>query len=252
MHNPTPPAMRSLALLIGIIDHPRTTLAAVLASPRWKWLLPAILCLGATAFLLLVSAEELSRQAGQQQAAAMQALEDQLQGMSEAQREQMRQQMTTFTSPMFLGLTSFAVSAIGLLIGWLLGAGILFMGLSISGDEIKLAPLVAAISWTWLPFAVRDLVSAGWTLATGAVRVNPGLSYFVATGDSLADARNPLWLLASQVDLFWLWHLALIYALVKAARPRGGALGLTIVYALIYLGLRVGPALLAAGLSFGF
>lgn len=246
------PSTNSLALLLGIIDRPRITLAAVLARPRWKWLLPAILCLGATASLLLVSAEGLSQQAAQQQAAAMQALDDQLQGMSEAQRAQMRQQMATFTSPLFLGLTSFAASAIGLLIGWLLGAGILFMGLSISGDEVRLAPLAAAISWTWLPFAVRDLVSAGWTLATGAVRVNPGLSYFVARGDSLADARNPLWLLASQVDLFWLWHLALIYALVKAARPRGGALALTIVYTLVYLAVRVGPALLAAGLSFGF
>lgn len=252
MHNAPPPAMRSLALLIGIIDRPRATLTAVLASPRWKWLLPAILCLGATALLLLVSAEGLSQQAVQQQAATMQALEGQMQGMSEAQREQVRQQMATFTSPLMLGLTSFASSAIGLLIGWLLAAGILFMGLSVSGAEVRFAALVAAISWTWLPFAVRDLVNAGWTLATGAVRVNPGLSYFVATGDSLADARNPLWLLASQVDLFWLWHLALIYALVKAARPAGGALALTIVYTLLYLALRVGPALLAAGLSFGF
>lgn len=252
MQHSTSSAPRSLALLIGIIDRPRATLAAVLASPRWKWLLPAILCLGATAVMLWVSAEALSQQAVQQQAATMQALEGQMQGMTEAQREQMRQQMATFTTPLVIGLTSFAVSAIGLLIGWLLGAGILFMGLSISGEEVKLAPLVAAISWTWLPFAVRDLVSASWTLASGAVRVNPGLSYFVATGDSLADARNPLWLLASQVDLFWLWHLALIYALVKAARPRGSALALTIVYTLLYLALRVGPGLLAAGLSFGF
>lgn len=246
------PSTKSLALLPGIIDRPRATLAAVLASPRWKWLLPAFLCLGATALLLLVSAEGLSQQAAQQQAAAMQALEDQMQGMSEAQREQMRQQMATFTSPLFLGLTSFATSVVGLLIGWLVGAGILFMGLSISGDEVKLSPLVAAMSWTWLPFAVRDLVSTGWTLTTGAVRVNPGLSYFVASGDSLADASNPLWLLASQVDLFWLWHVALIYALVKAVRPKGGALGLTFIYALLYLALRVGPALLVAGLSFGF
>ena len=246
------PSTNSLALLIGIVDRPRATLAVVLASPRWKWLLPAILCLGASALLLLVSAEGLSQQAAQQQAAAMQALEGQLQGMTEAQREQMRQQMTTFTSPLILGLTSFAGSIIGLLIGWLLGAGILFTGLSIAGEDISFAPLLSAFSWTWLPFALRDLVSAGWTLATGVVRVIPGLSYFVSTGDSVADARNPLWLLAGQIDLFWLWHLGLVYALIKAARPRGGALGLTLVYALIYLVLRVGPALLAAGLSFGF
>jgi hypothetical protein len=238
-------------LLIGIIDRPRATLAAVLARPRWKWLMPLVICLAAAALLLLVSAEGLSQQAAQQQAAAMQALDDQMQGMTESQRAQMRQQMATFTSPLFLGLTSFAVGAIGLGIGWLLGAGILYLGLAIGGGGVSYAALAAAMSWTWLPFALRDLVSAGWTLATGAVRANPGLSYFVATGDSVADASNPLWLLAGQVDLFWLWHLVLVYALVKAARSRGGALGLTVVYALIYLAVRVGPALLAAGLSFG-
>lgn len=251
MRDSTPSSPHSLALLIGIIDRPRATLAAVLAQPRWKWLIPLVICLAATALLLLVSADELSQQAAQQQTAAMLALEDQLQGMTEAQRAQMRQQMGTFTSPLVLGLIGFATSAISLLIGWLIGAGILYFGLAIGGSEASYAPLVVALSWTWLPFALRDLVSSGWTLATGVVRVNPGLSYFVSTGDSVADARNALWLLAGQIDLFWLWHLVLIHALIKAARPRGGALGLTIVYTLIYLAIRVGPALLAAGLSSG-
>jgi hypothetical protein len=252
MENSTASPPNSLALLIGIIDRPRATLAAVLASPRWKWVLPAVICLAAAGLLLAVSAEGLSQQAAQQQATAMQALGSQMQGMTESQRAQVRQQMATFSSPLVLGLTSFAGSAVGLLVGWLLGAGILFMGLAIGGEDIRYPPLVAALSWTWLPFALRDLVSTGWTLATGLVRVNPGLSYFVSIGDSLADAGNWRWLLAGQVDPFWLWHLALIYALLKAARPRAGAIGLTVVYAVIYLVVRVGPALLAAGLSFGF
>lgn len=251
MENTTGKSTRSLALLIGIIDRPRATLAEVLAHPRWKWLLPALLCLGATALLLLVSAEELSQQAAQQQAAAMQALGDQMQAMTESQQEQMRQQMARFSSPLFLGATAFVTGAIGLLIGWLLTAGILFIGLAIGGEGVKYAPLVAAVSWTWLPFALRSGVDAGWALITGAVRVNPGLSYFLSTGDPLVDAGDPLWLLAGQVDLFTLWHMVLIYALVKAARPRGSAWGLTLIYAVIYLAMRVGPGVLAARLSFG-
>lgn len=251
MEDTTGKPMRSSALLIGIIDRPRAALAYVLAHPRWKWLLPGLLCLAATALLLMVSAEELSRQAAQQQAAAMQALGDQLQTMTAAQQEQMRQQMARFSSPQFLAATTFATGALGLVVGWLFAAGLLFIGLAIGGGGLKYAPLVAAVSWTWLPFALRSLVDAGWVLATGAVRVNPGLSYFFSTGDLLADAGNLLWLLAGQVDLFWLWHLALIYALIKAARPRGGAWALTIVYAMVYLAVRVAPSLLAARLSFG-
>lgn len=251
MENTTGKSTTSLALLIGIVDRPRAALSEVLAHPRWKWLLPALLCLAATALLLLVSAEELSRQAAQQQAAAMQAVGDQLQAMTEAQQAQMRQQMARFTSPLFLGATAFVTSAVGLLIGWLLTAGILAVGLAIGGEGVRYAPLVAAVSWTWLPFALRSAVDAGWVLATGAVRANPGLSYFVSTGDTVADAGNPFWLLAGQVDLFTLWHLVLIYALIKAARPRGSAWGLTIIYAVIYLAVRVLPGVLAARLSFG-
>lgn len=242
---------RSLALLPGMIDRPRATLTAVLATPRWRWLLPALICLAASALLLLVSAKGLSQQALQQQAVAMQALEDQMQDMTEAQQAQLRQQMATFTSPLVVGLTGLASGVIALLIGWLLGAGILYLGLAIGGQAFSYAALVAAFSWTWLPFALRDLVSAGWTLVTGTVRINPGLSYFVATGDSLADAGNPLWVLAGLIDLFWLWHIVLVYALIKAARPRGGAVALTGVYALVYLAVRLAPAVLAARLSFG-
>lgn len=249
-HSPTT-SPSSLSLLPGIIDRPVSTLAAVLARPRWKWLLPLLLCLAATALLLAVSLEDLSQQAAQQQAAAMQALDAQLQAMPAAEQEQMRQQMATFTGPLFLGLTTFVTSVLGLLFSWLLGAGILFLGLAVGGEPVAYARLLAGLSWTWLPFALRDLMNAGWAAATGAVRVNPGLSYFVATGDRVADAANPLWLLASQVDLFWLWHLVLIYALLKAARPRGSAWGLTLVYAVIYLVIRVAPAALLAGLSTG-
>lgn len=241
----------SLHLLVGIVDRPRATLAAVLARPRWRWLLPLLLCLAASALLLLVSLDELSRQAAQQQAVAMQSLESQAQDMSAAQQEQVRQQMAAFSSPLVLAVSSLVTGFLGLVIGWLLGAGILFIGLAIGGEATPYAPLVAAISWTWLPFALRDLVSAGWALATGTVRVNPGLSYFVASGDRIADAVDPLWLLASQIDLFWLWHLVLIYVLLKAARPRGSAWGLTLAYAAIYLLLRVGPAALLGRLSLG-
>lgn len=251
MHNSATHSTNSLALLIDIIDRPRAALAAILASPRWKWVLPLLICLATAALLLLASVEELGRQAAQQQAVALQSLEDQMQAMSETQREQMRQQMASFSSPLFLGLTAFATGVVGLLIGWLLAAGILYLGLAVGGEEVKLATLMVAVSWTWLPFALRNLLDVGWTLATGVVRVNAGLSYFISTGDPMADASNPLWLLASQVDLFWLWNLGLIYALVKAARPRGGAIGLTFLYAVIYLVVRVVPAWLLAGLSFG-
>jgi hypothetical protein len=118
-----------------------------------------------------------------------------------------------------------------------------------SGRDLGFGQVFAAFSWTWLPFCLRDLVNAGWVLVTGSLITNPGLSYFFATGDTVADTQDPLWVLAGYVDLFTLWHLILVYFLVRATRRRGGGLGLTLAYALIALLVRVVPRLLAGGLT---
>lgn len=239
-----------LKLLIGIVDRPRSTFQQVLAFPRWKWVTPAVLSLAAAAILFAVSAELLSQQATQQQALAFSEIQGQLGDLTDAQREQIRQQMGLFSSPAIIAGMSFATRAVGLFIGWALGTAVLYFGLVVGGLEIGFGALFAGYSWSTLPFAVRDLADAAYVAFSGSLRTNPGVSYFVSSGDLLADSRNGLWLLLSQIDLFFLWHVVLIYALIRAARPRGGALGLTLVYVLLYLALRVLPALLAAQLSF--
>ena len=241
----------TLSLLIGIIDRPRSTLAQVLAFPRWKWAVPAVLGLLAVAILLAVSAQLLAEQAAQQQALAFSRIQGQLVNMTEAQRARVQQQMQAFASPLVVAGTAFASRAVGLFIGWAIGTLIIYFGLVVGGLEIGFGALFAGYSWTSLPFVVRDLVDAAFVMFSGALRVNPGLSYFVATGDLLADARNPLWLVTGQLDLFFLWHIVLVYALIKAARPKTGAVVLTLLYTVIYLALRVLPPLLAAQLSFG-
>ncbi|MEZ4770224.1 MAG: YIP1 family protein [Caldilineales bacterium] len=240
-----------LSLLVGIVDRPRSTLAQVLAYPRWKWLAPAVLGLLAAVILLGVSAQLLADQAAQQQALALSRIQGQLDSMTEAQREQVMQQMQTFSSPVIVAVTAFVTRAIGLFIGWAIGTAILYFGLVIGGLEIGFGALFAGYSWTSLPFVVRDLADTAYIAISGTLRVNPGLSYFVASGDVIADARNPLWVLTGRLDLFFLWHLVLVYALIKAARPKSGALFLTLMYTLIYLALRVLPPLLATQMSFG-
>lgn len=240
-----------LSLLLGMVDRPRRSLGQVLAFPRWKWAAPAVLTLLALVILLLVSARLLAEQAAQQQALAFSEIEGQLGAMTDAQREEMRQQMTMLVSPPAIAGIALATRTVGLFVGWTIGAAILYFGLVVGGLEIGFGAMFAGYSWTTLPFVVRDLADAAFVVLTGSLRINPGLSYFVATGDVLADARNPLWVLTSQIDLFFLWHVVLVYALIRAARQRGGAFGLTLVYVLIYLALRVIPPVLAGLLSFG-
>lgn len=240
----------SLALLPGIIDRPRQTFAALLATPRWRWVLPFLLCILALALVSAATAEFASEQARQQRAQAMSQMQAQLDSMPEAQRQQTQRLLDRTTSPMFVGGISFITRGLGLPIGWLIGAAILYFGLAIGGTELKFSALFSVFSWTWLPFALRDFLQAVWTLATGQPLLNPGLSYFFATGDLLADARNPVYALTSLLDLFFLWHIVLVYFLIKAAKQRGGAFGLTVIYTVLYLALRILPILLSSRLAF--
>ena len=58
----------SLALLPGIIDRPRPTFTVLLATPRWRWVLPLLLCILALALVSAATADFASEQARQQQA----------------------------------------------------------------------------------------------------------------------------------------------------------------------------------------
>ena len=240
----------SLALLPGMIDRPRQTFAAILASPRWRWVLPIILCIAALALVSAATAEFASEQARKQQAEVMSQMQAQLDSLPESQRQQTQQMIERTTSPLFVGGIGFLTRSLGLPISWLIGAAIVYFGLAIGGAELKFGAVFVAFAWTWLPFALRDFLTALWTWFTGQPLLNPGLSYFFATGDLLADARNPLYVLTGLVDLFFLWHIVLVFFLIKAARPRGGAIGLTLVYTALYLALRFLPALLSTRLAF--
>ena len=236
-------------LLLGWIDRPRATLAAVLAQPRLKWLPVLVVCLLVLALFWGLTAQQQSQTMQKQQAQVLQSMESQLQDLTASQREQMQRQMTLFTGPLFVGAMGIAGGLVGAVMSWVLGAAILYVGFNIGGQPLKYSALFSTFSWTWLPTAMRTLLNTGWYLVTGQLVTNPGLSYFAATGDPLADSRNPWWHLAGQIDLFWLWHLVLVYILVKAARPRSSAIGLTAVYTLIILVLRLAPALVTARLG---
>jgi hypothetical protein len=242
------PGPSSAALLPGIVDRPVQTLAEVIARPRWRWVLPAVLTLAGLAIFLVVARAQLVEQAQEQQALAMQSFGSQLGDMPAEQQEQVTQQMERFGSPAFVLGSRLIAEIASLILAWLIGALILFFGELLRGRQIGYNQVFAGFSWTWFPFALRYLVETGWVLVSGQLVANPGLSYFVASGDPMADAANPLWRLAGYVDVFALWHVVLVYCLTRAM-DRKGSVVITAVYAVLSLALRVIPALGLASLG---
>lgn len=232
--------------LRDIIAAPSVALRRVSAvQTRRDWWFPALLA-------LLTSLLHLGLTLDLQIANAREAAAQQLSLMPPEQAEAARAMMDAMLQPKTMFLTSAASLLFALLMAWLFAMLILYFGIALLGQPVKVNALWAAVAWTWIPLALRPLVQLAWTLATGSLLQYQGLSYFVATGDPLADGKNPLVLALAQVDLFNLWHLALIYILLRTVgkRGRGGSLAILAVYILVLGGAHVIPALITRLIGF--
>lgn len=170
----------------------------------------------------------------------------QLSNMTPEQANAARPTIERMAQPNTILLSSLAQIALGLLIVWGITMLILYFGIALMGSTPKPNGLWAAIVWSWTPLAIRPLWQLVWNLSRGALIKYPGVSYWVATGKIAEDQRNPLFLAAAQLDLFALWHLILVYFLIRIVGKlgRGSSLLLTLVYAFVQLGIHLLPLLL--------
>lgn len=229
----------AVSLLVSLIDRPATALAEIAAYPRWRWVLPVILLIGAMIASIVLTGPltvEQTQQAVQQQLATLPA----------EQAEMARAQIARLQQPQVLLATAIGTGLIGLLLSWLVASAILYFSVLIAGGDVSFTGLFATLPWIWLPFALRDVVQTGYILYKNELIANPGLSYFVSTGKPVEDAGNLLYNALARVDLFTLWHLALVFVVlwVLPRFSKGKAFVLVLVYAALSLGLRLAPALL--------
>lgn len=234
------------SLLVGLIDRPVRTFASIAGNPRRRWIIPVLLVIAAFVIGLVLTGEQQVTAAAEQMRTQLAAQADQIPA---AQMEQVQAQMERFTQPaVVLGLAA-VTSLIGLVLALLTASAVLYFSALISGSDVPFPTVWAMVPWTWLPFALRDVVYGLYVKMTGELSIHRGFSGFVAGSDMTANAGNPLYLVLAQVDLFALWHLALVYALLRGGMrlTQGKALVLTLVYAAISLVLRAAPSLLIRG-----
>ncbi len=235
-------------LLVGIIDKPTVTFKTVLARRSWwRWALPLLvlmLTFGVVSVLSLPYTQELAREQAEQQLASMPA----------EQADAARAAMERSRSYPILLASTLGFGILALLIGVVAQATFLyFSALMAGGDDMEFGSVFAVSAWTRLPMAIGLLVQAGFIVATRQMIRYPGLSFLVATGDLLKDARNPLIPLLGRIDLFWLWHLFLVVIGVSVAARfgRGKSLVLTIIYGVLVLAVAALPSLIFAGMMPG-
>lgn len=231
-------------LLFGIIDQPVVTFRVVVAQSRWwLWATPLLVSILSLAVLLVVQTPHTLELARQQ-------MESQLASVPEDQVEAARAGMEMTMSLPFMLATGLGFGTIALVVAVLAQATFLYFTALVSGGETSFGAMFRMSTWSRLPLAVGALVQAGFIAFAGRLIQYPGLSFFVATGNLMQDARNPLFVLLSGLDLFWLWHLLLVVLglSIGAKFGRGKSLALTLLYAVLSMGLTVLPTLLFGGM----
>lgn len=199
-----------LEWVLPTLIRPRQTFGRIAAQSSGVWL-TAILLLSLTTILrvLVAGAIRLTNPMGAQITPP-----PDFQYWSPEQQAQFMQAAQATSSPVFVFIFPAIGGVLGVWIGWLVVSGLLHLILTLQGGRAGTQATANIVAWAALPFALRDLVRAVAMLASSRPITSPGLSGFIAadaTGLALFAAK-----LLALVDLYLIWHAALIVTGVRA------------------------------------
>jgi hypothetical protein len=211
-----------LRLLWGIIARPRATLEHLREHGPHTWWVPALLAVLLVVLPILVAAPIAVEQAREAILATREQLEER-QGM-ELSAEQQAQMESMATSPLIIVVFPATLGVMGRVVGWLAWAGALYLTGVALGGRSTFGQMFRMVVWTWLPYALRGLLQTVYTLTSGQLIANPGLSGLVQDNRPVAEviaappSLNQMLLvtLLSKVDLFLVWNLILLVIGVRA------------------------------------
>ncbi len=207
--------MGNIRLLWGIVARPRATFQRLNENGRRAWWLPALLAVIAVILPILVGSPISARVAREAVASVQTQMGETL---SPEQRQQMEQAQQIAASPLIITVFPSVTGVLGLLVGWLVWAGALYLVGMVAGGHASFGALFRMVVWTWIPYALRGFLQALYILLTGQLIAHPGLSGLVAgeqtvekvltapptAGQMVASA------FLARIDLFLLWNLALL------------------------------------------
>jgi len=207
--------MGNIRLLWGILARPRATFQRLNENGRRAWWLPALLAVLAVILPILVGSPLRTQMAREAVASVQTQMGETL---SPEQREQMEQAQQIAASSLIITVFPSITGVLGLVVGWLVWAGALYLVGMVAGGHASFGALFRVVVWTWIPYALRGFLQTLYILFTGQLIAHPGLSGLVAgeqtvekmltapptTGQMVASA------LLARIDLFLFWNLALL------------------------------------------
>jgi hypothetical protein len=195
---------------------PRDTLRYLNERGGRRWWLPALLAVLMAVLPVIVGAPMAAEQAREAVLANQERMAEQ-QGteLSEEQRAQME---GVVASPLIIVVFPAVAGVLGLVVGWLMWSGVLYLTGMVFGGRSTFGALFRVVVWTWWPYVLRGLLQTAYIAVSRQLILNPGLSGFVSSVSSADEiiVASPnmgqlvLSSLLARVDLFLFWRLALV------------------------------------------
>lgn len=227
-----------LDALIGVIIRPLRTFERMREARRGHWWLVAVLAVIGTVTATLVTLPIQAEMVREQ----MEAQQAQFEDLPEEQRVQIEQQQAVFTSQSMLAGIGIAGGLLGIFVGYVVRAAVLFaLGLPVGG-RAGFGQVFRMAVWTTLPSVVRSFVAAIAVLATGQMPA-PGLTAMFSASEA-ADMSMVLTALLSVLDIYTVWAIVLVTLGVAATYQlsKVKSLFIAIVFWLLGVALTVGLA----------
>ncbi len=229
-------------ILVRLLDRPAEALALAREHGRSWWLPALLVILTGIALTWAVAPYNAALQAEQTEALLARLPAD--------QRELAEQQQLPAAQGPIVAIVAAGMGALGAAAGWAVRAGALHLGAVALGGESNWPGTFAAVVWSALPLAVRNLVQFGVVVTRGQAIAHEGLAFLVATADPWANAASLTYQFLGAIDPFVVWHLALFIVAAKVALriPWAKATVVSLCLWVVITILRILPNLLSARL----
>lgn len=251
---PAPERRGLLRLLWGIVVRPRATLAYMNEHGTRAWWLPALLSLLLVLLPILVAAPITARQSREAFLAAQEQMGEQF-GIPQ-DPDQTERALAIATNPLIITVFPAVSAVLRRIAGWLVWAGALYLAGMALGGRSTFGALFRMVVWTWLPYALRDLLQTIYIAASGQLIANPGLSGLVkqpqSVGEVFATPPSTGQMLCAaglaQIDLFLVWNLILLVVGVTVTThlPKRKAIPLTLGVWLLLTAISLVPTLVSS------
>lgn len=161
----------------------------------------------------------------------------------EMQNNFMQAQQAT-QGPVFMYIMPLVGALAGLWLGWLVFAGLLHLGSTLLGGRGSMQGALNVVAWSYLPFAVRDLLRVVFMLIAGHTISSPGLSGFAGGSSLLAQ-------ILERTDIFLIWNIILLMIgfSVLDGLPKGRSLAIVLIVVALVLLAQAGLSMLGSGLG---